>query len=556
MRTVRIANAGGYWGDDPDALRRQVEGGPIDYLTADYLAEITMAILQKMAAKDPSLGYATDFVPAAAAVLPALLEKKIRLVANAGGVNPAACAEALRQAAAKKGLAPRIAVVDGSAFDAREIAPSNLDTGAPFSEIAARYETAYAYLGARPIADALARGADVVITGRVADASLTLGPLVHEFGWAWDDWDRLAAATVAGHVLECGAQASGGNLTDWARAPNLAHVGYPIAEVDEAGGVVITKHPGTGGAVTRESVVEQLLYEIGNPEAYATPDVTVDFTSFDVSEAAPDRVRITGVRGLPPPPTLKAGLSHSAGWKCAGTFLFGPPDAVAKARAMAEIVWARAGTAFEETYTEILGGLEVFLRLGVRDFDRRKVEAFSRRFASFALSGPPGVTIPGGGRPPVVEVFGFWPAAVPRETVRPVVLFEGETIDISPLAPSTRPLPLATRSTSSATPATPRNVPLLTLAFARSGDKGDGANIGVAARSAEAYAHLRGLLTPEFVKSAFAEECRGEVVRHELPNLRAFNFVLTRALGGGGIVSLRSDPQGKTFAQRLLATLV
>lgn len=556
MRVVRVANAAGYWGDDPDALRRQVEDGPIDYLTADYLAEITMAILQKMAAKDPALGYATDFVPAALSVLPALVEKGVKLVTNAGGVNPTACAEALRQGAAKKGLAPRIAVVLGSALDARPLAPPNLDTGEPFSVIASRYETAYAYLGARPIAEALARGADVVITGRVADASLTLGPLVHEHGWTWDDWGRLAAGTVAGHVLECGAQATGGNLTDWKRVPRLDDVGYPIAEVDEAGGIVITKHPDTGGAVTRETVVEQLLYEIGDPAAYATPDVTVDFTSFTVTEDGPDRVRIAGVRGLPPPPTLKAGISHAAGWKCAGTFLFGPPDAEAKARAMSEIVWTRAGTAFEETQTEVLGGREVFLRLGVRDLDRKKVDAFSRRFASFALSGPPGVTIPGGGRPQVVEVFGFWPASVPREAVSPVVLFEEERIAVTPLAPAAEPLPGAPGRDVMAASESPGNVPLLDLGFARSGDKGDSANIGVAARSPEAYEHLRSLLTPELVKRVFAEECLGEVIRYELPNLRAFNFVLTRALGGGGIVSLRSDPQGKTFAQRLLATRV
>ena len=353
-RVVRIANAGGYWGDDPDAFVDQVNGGPIDYLTADYLAEITMVLLQKMRAKDPGRGYALDFVAAAAAVLPALLRKRIRLVTNAGGVHPRACADALERAAARLGLAPRIAVVDGAEVDAARFRPPNADTGEPFEAIAGRLASSYAYLGARGIAEALARGADVVITGRVADASLTLGPLVHELGWAWDDWDRLAAGTVAGHVLECGAQASGGNATDWASF-DLARVGYPIAEVDEDGAVVITKHPGSGGAVTRSTVVEQLLYEIGDPRAYATPDVTADFTSIEALDLGGDRVALSGFRGVPPPPFLKAGLSYDLGWKSAGTYLFGPPDALEKALRMAEIFWARLGTDFEDRLTETFG---------------------------------------------------------------------------------------------------------------------------------------------------------------------------------------------------------
>ncbi|HEV8269386.1 MAG TPA: acyclic terpene utilization AtuA family protein, partial [Thermoanaerobaculia bacterium] len=383
-------------------------------------------------------------------------------------------------------------------------------------------------------------------------------PLVHEVRWHWDDWDRLAAGTVAGHVLECGAQTTGGNLTDWRGVKGLAAAGYPIAEVSEDGTFFITKHPGTGGVVSRATVVEQLLYEIGDPAAYATPDVTVDFTSFSVEEEAGDRVRIAGVRGAPPPPTLKAGVTWSAGWKAVGTFLFGPPDGEEKAKALAAIVWERVGPGFEETATEILGGREVFLRLGVRDADRKKVDAFSRRFASFALSGPPGVTIPGGGRPPVQEVFGFWPAAVPRSAVAPALHVGGETIPISTEAPATRALPdppPAAREASAPADGG-RAVPLAALAFARSGDKGDAANIGVAARDARAFAILRERLTTDFVRHVFRAETRGRVVRYELPNLRAFNFVLERSLGGGGVISLRTDPQGKTFAQRLLAEQV
>jgi hypothetical protein len=412
--------------------------------------------------------------------------------------------------------------------------------------------SAYAYLGARPIAEALARGAQVVICGRVADVALTLGPLVHRHGWRWDDWNLLAAGAVAGHVIECGAQATGGNVTDWRDVPRLAQVGYPIAEVDETGDVVITKHAGTGGRLTRGSVVEQLVYEIGDPGAYATPDVTVDFTNLHVEEVGPDRVRITGARGLPPPPTLKVGLSDAAGWKAAGTYLFGPPDAPEKGAELARIVWARAGTAFAETLTEILGSEEAFVRLAVRDPDRKKIERFSRRFASFALAGPPGGTIPGG-LPQIHEVFSFRSAVVTRGEVHPEVWISGEKVAVSAEAPETRELPAPAGTTVPAAPAGTRRVRIHDLAFARSGDKGDTANIGVAARSPETFAMLHKSLTPDVVARFFQKECRGAVRRYELPGLMAFNFVLEEALGGGGTTSLRSDPLGKLFAQRLLA---
>jgi hypothetical protein len=418
-RAVRVANAGGYWGDDPDAPRRQLLGGPIDYLTIDALAEVTMVILEKLRAKDPRQGFATDVVAALAPLLGEAQRRGVRIVTNAGGVNPEAAAEALEAAARKAGLAVRVACVGGAEIDAGRLAPAHADTGAPFSDVAPHAASSYAYLGARGIATALAEGADVVVTGRVADASLTLGPLVHEHGWSWADWDRLAAGTIAGHVLECGAQATGGNLTDWRRVV-LDEIGSPIAEVAPDGSFAITKHPNTGGRVSRETVVEQLLYEIGDPAAYATPDVTADFTSIGLREDGDDRVAIDDARGAPPPETLKAGISWSAGWRSAGTYLVGPPNAEEKAHALGAIFWTRAG-AFEETLEEIYAARDprahAFLRLAARDRDRGKVEAFSRRFASYARSGPPGLSIPGGGRPPVTEAFGVWPARVPRASV-------------------------------------------------------------------------------------------------------------------------------------------
>lgn len=563
MSVVRVANAGGFWGDDLEALRQQVTGGPIDFLTLDSLAEITMAILEKMRAKDPSAGWALDVIPALAGVLGDCLARGIRIVANAGGVNPAGAAAALERIARKQGLSPRIAVVDGAALDAggshaaprtpgevihaggSHVAPR---TPGEVSAAGAPVVSAYAYLGARPIAEALARGADVVVTGRVADASLTLGPLVATHGWRWDDWDLLAAGTVAGHVLECGVQATGGNLTDWRSVRGLARAGYPIAWVDADGTAVITKHPDTGGAVTRATVLEQLLYEIGDPRAYATPDVTADFTSIRLEDLGGDRVRIAGVRGAPPPPTLKAGILVDAGWKAAGTYLFGPPDAREKAAAMAEIAWERLGRAFEETGTEL--GPDT-VRLAVRDRDRAAVERFSRRFVSLALSGPPGVTIPGGGRPPVQEVYAFHPGAVSRDAVRPTVTLDGATWEVPASAAESLALPEPPRE-ELAEPSGGSPVRLVDLAFARSGDKGNAANIGVAARSESAWARLRAGLTAERVRRALQDTGVTRVTRYELPHLMALNFVLEEALGGGGIVSLRSDPQGKLLAQRLL----
>lgn len=539
---VRIANAGGYWGDDPDALERQLAGGPLDYVTIDYLAEITMVLLQKAKIKEATLGYATDFVPACLKALPRLLSDGVALVTNAGGVHPEACAEEVMRGASRLGLSPKVAVVRGAGLDPALFARGGI---VPLA--------AYAYLGARPIAEALARGAEVVICGRVADAALTLGPLVHRFGWSWSDWDRLAAGVVAGHVLECGAQASGGNLTDWRDVPRLAEVGYPVVEVDDEGGIVFTKAPGSGGRVSRAAIVEQLLYEIGDPAAYATPDVTVDFRGLVATEEGEERVRVTGARGVPPPPTLKAGVSDRAGWKTAGTYLFGPPDAAEKGADLARLVWMRTGTAFDETLTEILGGEEAFVRLAVRDSDRSKLERFARRFASFALSGPPGGTIPGGGLPSVQEVFSFRAASVARSAVHPEIWIGGERIPVPAEVSETRELPPPGGETGGAAPAGARTARVGQLAFARSGDKGDIANIGVAARNADAFETLRKALTPDVVARLFRKECKGAVRRHELPGLHAFNFVLEEALGGGGIVSLRSDPQGKLFAQRLLA---
>ncbi|HYR96199.1 MAG TPA: acyclic terpene utilization AtuA family protein [Candidatus Binatus sp.] len=576
--TVRVANASGYWGDDPTALARQVRGGTVDYVTLDFLAEITMVILQRQRARDPGLGYAYDFVAMLGPVLPEIVRQGIRVVANAGGVNIPACRDRIAEACRAQALTPSLGVVSGDDLLPRldellaaGVPLANLDDARPLAAIRDRIVAANAYLGAWPIAEALGAGAEIVVTGRTTDAALTLGPLVHELGWAWDDWDRLAAGTVAGHVLECGAQATGGNLTDWRKVAPL-DVGYPIAEVGADGRFVVTKHRGTGGRVSRATVTEQLLYEIGDPARYLTPDVAADFRGLEVIEAAPDRVAVGGARGTPPTDSLKVTIVYRDGWRAAGLALISGPDVRAKAERLAEMIWHRVGDVAERR-AELVGDRacwgaaapdvepnEGVFRAAVRDPDRRKVEAFAHTMLGLALQAPPGLGV-FGGRPDVQEAYAYWPALVPRELVKPrIEVVRGESRAVRDL-PATPPAAAARRGDGEpvAAPAdldVPDGrrvrVPLRRIAYARSGDKGDHANIGVAARSPHAFAFLRRALDAERVRRHFGDLCRGPVERYELPGLRALNFLLRHALGGGGTLSLRADHQGKTLAQGLL----
>jgi hypothetical protein len=512
-------------------------------------------------------------------VLRELAERAVRVVANAGGTNVAACADRIAAAAAEQGVRTRLGVVSGDDLLARldeivdaGVSLTNIDDDRPFATVREEVVAANAYLGAWPIAEALAGGADVVVTGRVTDAALTLGPLVHEHGWAWDDFDKLAAGTVAGHVIECGAQATGGNLTDWSKVP-MADVGYPIAETTAAGDVVITKHAGTGGRVSRATIVEQLLYEIGDPSGYLTPDVTVDMRGVEVAVDGPDRVRVTGARGLPPPDQLKVTIVHRAGWRAVGTALLSGPDVRRKAERLADMILDRVGRDFREQRVDLVGDRscwldaapdaepnEGVLRIAVRDDDRGRVERFAQAMMGFALQGPPGIGI-FGGRPDVQRAYGFWPAYVPRELVQPrIEVRDGTAVRVSTAsAPSVPIVPLTAPSRAAATSSEPRGgrdaperVPLRRIAYARSGDKGAHANIGVAARSTAAWRWLREGLDAEMVRQYFGAMVRGLVDRYELPGLHAFNFVLRDALGGGGTLSLRTDHQGKTLAQALL----
>jgi len=446
---VRIAAGQGFWGDWLEAPARQVQGGPIDYLMMDYLAEVTMSIMQKQRARDPSLGYATDFIPLMERLLPDLVAKGIRVTANAGGVNPRACADAVLAAARKRGLTGkvRVGVVAGDDLMprlddllGRGIPLANMDTGDPLSSVRDRALSANAYLGAAPIVQALSQGAQIVITGRVTDTGLTLGPMIHEFGWGAADWDRLAAGTVAGHIIECGAQCSGGNcLVDWNRIPGMDDPGYPVVEATPDGRFSITKHAGTGGRITVASVTEQLVYEMGDPRNYITPDVIADFTTIQLEQAGKDRVRVSGVRGRAATALLKVSVSYFYGYKAVGTLVYAWPDAYAKAQAADRIIRARLerlGLRFEEMLTEFVGvnathgplaGTpaadipEVQLRVGVRARERAPVERFTREIAPLILNGPPSVTGFAGGRPKVEEIVAYWPALIPKTEVRPVV---------------------------------------------------------------------------------------------------------------------------------------
>ncbi len=445
--TVRIACGQGFWGDWLEAPVRQVEGGPIDYLVMDYLAEVTMSILQKQRSRDPNLGYARDFVPLMERLLPSLVERGIRVVTNAGGVNPRACAEGVLAAARKLGVRIKVGVVTGDdlldCLDELLAAGHemrNLDTGEPLSSIRPLVTSANAYLGAGPVVEALRRGAEVVVTGRVTDTGLTLAPMVYEFGWSSDDWDRLAAGTVAGHIIECGAQCSGGNcLLDWERIPGLENPGYPIVEAFPDGTFVVTKHPGTGGRVSVATVTEQLVYEMGDPRSYITPDCVADFTTIRLKQEGRDRVRVSGVRGRPATDTLKVSISYFYGYKAVGSLVYAWPDAYAKARRADRILRARLkqlGLQFEEILTEYVGVnathgrlagepspdlAEVEWRVAVRAKEREPVERFTREIAPLVLNGPPSVTGFAGGRPKVEEIVAYWPALIPKSVVTPQV---------------------------------------------------------------------------------------------------------------------------------------
>ncbi len=447
-RIVRIANGQGFWGDSVDAPVRLIEEGPLDFLTLDYLAEVTMSIMQKLRRRDPTKGYATDFVDLIRRALPALRERGVRVIANAGGVNPAACRAALIEVAREQNATGlRIGQVAGDdildrldELMADGVPFANLDDGEPLESIRDRVLSANVYIGSFAVADALRQGAQIVVSGRSTDPGLVLSPLIAEYGWKPDEWNLLAAGTVAGHIVECGAQCTGGNFSRWWEIEGWDRLGYPVVQVRPDGTFDVTKHDGTGGMVTVDTVAEQLVYEMGDPARYITPDCVVDFTSIRLDQDGKDRVRVHGIQGGEATDTFKVSISYLAGYKATGTLTVSGPDALAKAKICAEALWGRlerAGFRFEDRNTEFVGVdschgeinsrsevNEVVLRVGVRDPDRAKVDRFGKELAPLVTSGPPGVTGFAGGRPKATEVLGYWPALIPKDRVRPEVTVE------------------------------------------------------------------------------------------------------------------------------------
>jgi len=443
-KTIRIGNGQGFWGDNVDAPVELLRGGPIDYIGMDYLAEVTLSIMMRQKLKNPKLGYATDFIGFIRRVLPELKERNVRILTNAGGLNPRACRSRILELARDSGIKGlRVGVVEGDDLLPRLkdlIAAGhplkNMDTGEPLAPVVEKVMSANAYLGAKPVVEALDQGAHIVLCGRITDTALALAPMIHEFRWNEKDWNLMAAGTIAGHIIECGAQCTGGNFSRWWEVPDLWNAGYPIVEAREDGTFVVTKHEGTGGMVTVDTVSEQLVYEMGDPTGYLTPDVTADFTSIRVRQDGKDRVEVSGIEGRPNTPFLKVSASYLAGYKASGQITVSGPRAVEKAQLAADIVWKRlerAGVVFapEERETELLGAgaclpgvfatpdelPEVVLRLGVRHPDSAKVERFGKEIAPLVTAGPPGVTGFAGGRPKPQEIVAYWPALLAREEV-------------------------------------------------------------------------------------------------------------------------------------------
>lgn len=577
-KIVRIGGASGFWGDSAVGAPQLVYGAKIDYLVFDYLAETTMAILAAARNKKPELGYATDFVDVAMrSVLAEVAKRGIKVIANAGGINPRGCAAALSRLSDELGVSVKIAVVEGDDISEqipalRDASQKDMFSGAFLPE---RVQSANAYLGALPVAKALAAGADIVITGRCVDSATTLGPLIHEFGWAADDYDRLAAGSLAGHIIECGCQATGGLHTDWERVERWAEIGYPVVECHADGSFAVTKPDGTGGLVCAAGVAEQLLYEIGDPAAYLLPDVVCDFRNVRIEQEGKDRVVVSGARGLPPTDSYKVSATYMDGYRCAGTMVIVGIDAVAKARRTGEAIIERTRTMFRQrglkdytaTHVEVIGGetlygphscathaREVMMRVAVNHPEKEALAIFAREIAPAGTSWAAGTTGPAAARPsasPLIKQFSF---TLSKRAVAVQVVVDGELLPVDiPIDGGYRP----EGEPEAAVPGVAWkgktvDVPLIKLAYARSGDKGNISNIGIIARRPEYLPVILERLTPEVVKNYFAHLVRGDVRRYLLPGIHACNYLLFDALDGGGPASMRMDPLGKGMGQMLL----
>ncbi|MEN6543463.1 acyclic terpene utilization AtuA family protein [Parvibaculum sp.] len=580
-KAIRIGGASGFWGDAAMSTPQLLAGGGLDYIVYDYLAEITMSIMARARAEKPEAGYATDFVSLSLKLnLPEIARQRVKIISNAGGVNPEACAAAVRKLVTDRGLDLKVAAVTGDDLVAQKDQLAQQGFAEMFSADAfpdpSRILSINAYLGAFPIAKALDEGADIVITGRCVDSAVTLGACIHEFGWTPADLDRLAGGSLAGHILECGPQATGGNFTDWESViDRLEDIGYPIAEISADGSFICTKPEGTGGIVNVGTVSEQMLYEIGDPQAYMLPDVVCDFSNVKIEQQDPDRVLVSGAKGHPAPDTYKVCATYVDGFRGGLTMSFYGIDASRKAARFAEVVYKRARRAlrslnlpdFTEISTEVIGAesqygdfsrvnvaREVVVKIAAKHPDATGIGILLKEATGLGLATPPGLSGFAGGRPkptPVARLFSF---AIPKNKVSISVEIDGKKSGFADTkgqrfdpAPLLRPeTPMAEETSGLIC------VPLVALAWARSGDKGDKSNIGVIARRADYFPYICRSLTAKVVAERFAHFLKGDVERFVMPGPHALNFLLHNVLGGGGVASLRNDPQGKGYAQLLL----
>ncbi|TAJ35556.1 MAG: DUF1446 domain-containing protein [Reyranella sp.] len=580
-KTVRIGCHSGFWGDTETAAVQLVRHGKVDYLVSDYLAEVTMSIMAAQKLRNPQAGYAIDFVTAVMAPLAKeIAAQKIKVVTNAGGVNPLACRDAVLKACEAAGVTLKVAVVLGDdilprADEFRAAGIREMDTGA---ELPVKIVSMNAYLGGFPIARALAEGADVVITGRCVDSAVTLGALIHAFDWSPEDLDRLAAGTLCGHIIECGAQCNGGNFTDWRLVPDYDNMGFPIAEVSADGSFVLSKPDDTGGLITTATVAEQMLYEIGDPRAYMVPDVVCDFTEATYEQVGKDRVRVSGARGRPPTDTYKVSTTWPDGFKFSSIFMLGGREAVAKGTHSAESIIKKTRRMFAEkgmpdyrdVSIEVIGSeatygphsrtpdaREVVVKIAAKHDQKEALSLLGREISPMSTGGVVGMTGSfGAGRVSPSPVIRMFSCLVPKSQVPVTVDVDGHKIALQEGARSGG---FKASSLPVEAPAGPRKeagetveVPLVALAYGRSGDKGDNANIGIFARKPEYEPILDAEVTEEAVARYFAHRIKGPVTRWRLPGIKGFNFLLRQALGGGGMASLKADPLAKAFAQMLL----